>query len=213
MFRSFISCSRHRSGPPLRRPGGFPRNTTQVAWGYSGGVGSPVASLDSLRFLNQRILPSRDNQSRPLLLIHGLRSDQGRFPGALPLGVRLGARAFPRGHPSSREPSAGKISQARSVYHRRHGAQHLAAKKRRNPPADHHASYENRSTPITSNRPIEEWGKLLSDVPVASAILDRLLHHAEVIAITGRSYRLQDSANQRVSPKPKSSPQRQPTNK
>ena len=52
--------------------------------------------------------------------------------------------------------------------------------------------YENRSTLMTSNRPIEEWGKLLSDVPAASAILDRLLHHAEVIAITGRSYRLQE---------------------
>ena len=63
---------------------------------------------------------------------------------------------------------------------------------------------------MTSNRPIEEWGKLLSDVPAASAILDRLLHHAEVIAITGRSYRLQDSANQRAS-KPKSSPQHQTT--
>ena len=62
--------------------------------------------------------------------------------------------------------------------------------------------YENRSTLMTSNRPIEEWGKLLSDVPAASAILDRLLHHAEVIAITGRSYRLQDSANQRASPSP-----------
>jgi len=35
------------------------------------------------------------------------------------------------------------------------------------------------------------WGKLLSDVPAAGAILDRLLHHAEIIAITGRSYRLQ----------------------
>jgi DNA replication protein DnaC len=51
--------------------------------------------------------------------------------------------------------------------------------------------YENRSTIMTSNRPIEEWGKLLSDVPAASAILDRLLHHAEVIAISGRSYRIQ----------------------
>jgi len=51
--------------------------------------------------------------------------------------------------------------------------------------------YENRSTIMTSNRPIEEWGKLLSDVPAASAILDRLLHHAEVVAITGRSYRVQ----------------------
>jgi DNA replication protein DnaC len=63
--------------------------------------------------------------------------------------------------------------------------------------------YENRSTLMTSNRPIEEWGKLLSDVPAASAILDRLLHHAEVIAITGRSYRLQDSINQRTARKQK----------
>jgi len=61
--------------------------------------------------------------------------------------------------------------------------------------------YENRSTLMTSNRPIEEWGKLLSDVPAASAILDRLLHHAELVAITGRSYRLQQSASQRASHK------------
>lgn len=50
--------------------------------------------------------------------------------------------------------------------------------------------YENRSTLMTSNRPIEEWGKLLNDVPAATAILDRFLHHAEIIAMKGRSYRL-----------------------
>jgi DNA replication protein DnaC len=52
--------------------------------------------------------------------------------------------------------------------------------------------YENRSTIMTSNRPIEEWGKLIGDVPSATAILDRFLHHAEIIRITGRSYRLKD---------------------
>jgi DNA replication protein DnaC len=52
--------------------------------------------------------------------------------------------------------------------------------------------YENRSTLMTSNRPIQDWGKLLGDVPAASAILDRFLHHAQTIAITGRSYRLKD---------------------
>lgn len=57
--------------------------------------------------------------------------------------------------------------------------------------------YENRSTMMTSNRPIEEWGKLLADVPAASAILDRLLHHAEIIPINGRSYRLKESATER----------------
>jgi DNA replication protein DnaC len=58
--------------------------------------------------------------------------------------------------------------------------------------------HENRSTLMTSNRPIEEWGKLLNDVPAASAILDRLLHHAEVFAINGRSYRLDSSARTRA---------------
>ena len=43
---------------------------------------------------------------------------------------------------------------------------------------------------MTSNRPVDEWGKLLGDVPAAGAILDRLLHRAEVIAINSRSHRL-----------------------
>ena len=54
--------------------------------------------------------------------------------------------------------------------------------------------YENRSTIMTSNRPLEDWGKLLNDVPTAGAILDRFLHHATTIAITGRSYRVKDAA-------------------
>ena len=47
---------------------------------------------------------------------------------------------------------------------------------------------------MTSNRPIEEWGKLIGDVPSATAILDRFLQTAEVIEITGKSYRLKDRA-------------------
>ena len=54
--------------------------------------------------------------------------------------------------------------------------------------------YENHSTVMTSNRPLEDWGKLIGDVPSATAILDRFLHHAEIITITGRSYRLKDRA-------------------
>jgi DNA replication protein DnaC len=57
--------------------------------------------------------------------------------------------------------------------------------------------YEVRSTMMTSNRPLEDWGKLLGDVPSATAILDRFLHHAELIQITGRSYRLR-GAGRRV---------------
>jgi len=50
--------------------------------------------------------------------------------------------------------------------------------------------HQNRSTAMTSNRPIEEWGKLLQDVPSATAILDRFLSEAQVVSIQGRSYRL-----------------------
>jgi len=55
--------------------------------------------------------------------------------------------------------------------------------------------YETRSTMMTSNRPLEDWGKLLGDVPSATAILDRFLHHATIIAITGRSYRLRNQTS------------------
>jgi len=54
--------------------------------------------------------------------------------------------------------------------------------------------YEAKSTIMTSNRPLEDWGKLVGDVPSATAILDRFLHHAEIFTITGRSYRLKDRA-------------------
>lgn len=50
--------------------------------------------------------------------------------------------------------------------------------------------YQVRSTVMTSNRPLEDWGKLIGDVPSATAILDRFLDNAEIIAITGKSYRL-----------------------
>ena len=58
--------------------------------------------------------------------------------------------------------------------------------------------YETRSTMMTSNRPLEDWGKLIGDVPSATAILDRFLHHAEIVTITGRSYRLRNQSE----PKP-----------
>lgn len=52
--------------------------------------------------------------------------------------------------------------------------------------------YETRSTIMTTNRPLEDWGKLLGDVPTATAILDRFLHHSQIFTITGKSYRLRD---------------------
>jgi DNA replication protein DnaC len=52
--------------------------------------------------------------------------------------------------------------------------------------------HENRSTMMTSNRPLEDWAKLIGDVPSATAILDRFLQHAAIINITGKSYRLRN---------------------
>ena len=60
--------------------------------------------------------------------------------------------------------------------------------------------YETRSTIMTSNRPLEDWGKLIGDVPSATAILDRFLHHAEIVTITGRSYRLRNQATKGPEP-------------
>ena len=66
--------------------------------------------------------------------------------------------------------------------------------------------HQNRSTLLTSNRPIEEWGQLLGDVPAATAILDRFLQQAEIIQITGRSYRLRHTPATPSSEKKKSNP-------
>ena len=52
--------------------------------------------------------------------------------------------------------------------------------------------YENSSTIITTNKPFSEWGEVFGDSVLASAILDRLLHHSHVINIVGSSYRLKD---------------------
>lgn len=52
--------------------------------------------------------------------------------------------------------------------------------------------YEKGSTLITSNRPVSEWGEVFGDSVVATAILDRLLHHSHVVTIRGESYRLKE---------------------
>ena len=49
--------------------------------------------------------------------------------------------------------------------------------------------YERASTLLTSNRPVEDWGKLLGDTAAVSAMLDRLLHHAHVLTCGPRSWR------------------------
>ena len=71
--------------------------------------------------------------------------------------------------------------------------------------------YETRSTMMTSNRPLEDWGKLLGDVPSATAILDRFLHHAEILTMNGRSYRLRNQATQTPTKEEKAQEEEKPT--
>jgi DNA replication protein DnaC len=57
--------------------------------------------------------------------------------------------------------------------------------------------YERGSIIVTSNKSFGEWGQVFGDDVLASAILDRLLHHCDVISINGPSYRLKDHVDPR----------------
>ena len=54
--------------------------------------------------------------------------------------------------------------------------------------------HERGSIVITTNRPTEDWGQFLGDVPAATAILDRFLGDAEILPLLGKSYRLHQRA-------------------
>lgn len=61
------------------------------------------------------------------------------------------------------------------------------------------ARYERGSTVITTNEPFKNWGRVLANNTVASAVIDRLAHHNDVIRIDGDSYRLHHRRTQRKS--------------
>jgi len=52
--------------------------------------------------------------------------------------------------------------------------------------------YERLATVITSNKSLKEWGRVLGDTALASALIDRLMHHGDVYYLKGKSYRLRD---------------------
>ena len=52
--------------------------------------------------------------------------------------------------------------------------------------------YEKKATIITSNKSLTEWGKIIGDNSLASALIDRLMHHGDVYYLKGESYRLKD---------------------
>ena len=62
------------------------------------------------------------------------------------------------------------------------------------------ARYERASVIVTSNKPFGRWGETFGDATVAAAMIDRLVHHAEVVNLKGDSYRLKDRDLGRVVP-------------
>ena len=67
--------------------------------------------------------------------------------------------------------------------------------------------YERGAMLVTSNRAVGEWGSVFGDAVVATAILDRLLHHSHVVTIRGDSYRLREKRRSGLLQKPAATPQ------
>ena len=57
--------------------------------------------------------------------------------------------------------------------------------------------YERGSIIVTSNRGFEAWGEILGDAMVAAALIDRLVHHAHIVTLKGKSYRLREEGHRR----------------
>ena len=66
--------------------------------------------------------------------------------------------------------------------------------------------YEHSSIILTNNKYFSDWGKLLSDNILATALLDRLLHHAYVVNIRGQTYQLRERWKAGVQPVPPAEP-------
>jgi hypothetical protein len=58
--------------------------------------------------------------------------------------------------------------------------------------------YEAKSTSSTTNKPFDEWGHVFYDLHLASAILDRFVHHCSFVVIDGPSYRMRDRLGEQL---------------
>jgi hypothetical protein len=71
--------------------------------------------------------------------------------------------------------------------------------------------YERASLIVTSNKPFSAWGEIFGDEVTATAMIDRLVDHAEILSLKGDSYRLKDRDLARPPPEPPKRPDRSPT--
>ena len=75
--------------------------------------------------------------------------------------------------------------------------------------------YESKPTIVTTNRPFTEWNEVFPNAACVVSIVDRLIHHSEIIVLEGESYRIKEakeraSNKKRSSPKSRRAPQRAP---
>ncbi len=63
--------------------------------------------------------------------------------------------------------------------------------------------FEKRSLVLTTNLPFSEWSTVFPNAACTTALIDRLVHHAEIITIEGKSYRAREAENNRPRKKPK----------
>ena len=56
--------------------------------------------------------------------------------------------------------------------------------------------YEQKSTLVTTNRPFAEWGEVFPNAACVVSLIDRLVHHSEILAIEGKSYRMKEATEQ-----------------
>jgi len=66
--------------------------------------------------------------------------------------------------------------------------------------------YEQASTIITTNRPFAEWGEVFPNAACVVSLIDRLIHHSEILSIEGGSYRMKEAKERSSKRKPKSKP-------
>ena len=107
---------------------------------------------------------------------------------------RAGMGLPPRGRPGP-QPARGRAAPARALppAHRRRGRLPAARTPGRQPALRLVSRrYERGSIIVTSNRGFEQWGEILGDAMVAAALIDRLVHHATMITLKGKSYRLRE---------------------
>lgn len=73
--------------------------------------------------------------------------------------------------------------------------------------------YEEKSTIITTNRPFSEWGEVFPNASCVVSLVDRLVHHSEIIVLEGESYRMKEAKERASQKKTKAKTQRTPTSK